>query len=277
MATARSSPSPARCSAPSTARAALPARGAGRSKAPRPTPCWPRGSPPAGAAGPAQRAAPTSGSCSTAPGRWQSIARDVVDGFDRFFAEQREVAGDATVTVVQFDDQDPHDVVVDARPIADVRSIAGRFEPRGCTPLYDAVGLLLDRVEAPRRRRRRPARRRHDRRHGERQPALGPAVTVPRGSATSATGAGRSCSSAPTRTATRPAAAWASAPATSATSRRRADGRGGDLHRAQPNRARVAGQGPGAAAPRPRRLLGRPEGSRGAVTGDDGCAGPVSR
>ena len=57
------------------------------------------------------------------------------------------MAGDATVTVVQFDDQDPHDVIVDARPIAEVRSIPDRFEPRGCTPLYDALGLLLDRAE----------------------------------------------------------------------------------------------------------------------------------
>jgi hypothetical protein len=57
------------------------------------------------------------------------------------------VTGDASVTVVQFDDQDPHDVIVDARPIADVRSIRDRFEPRGCTPLYDAIGVLLDRAE----------------------------------------------------------------------------------------------------------------------------------
>ena len=57
------------------------------------------------------------------------------------------MAGDATVTVVQFDDEDPHDVIVDARPIAEVRSIADRFEPRGMTPLYDALGLLLDRAE----------------------------------------------------------------------------------------------------------------------------------
>jgi hypothetical protein len=81
-------------------------------------------------------------------GSMEAIARDVVVGFDRFFAEQRQVAGDATVTVVQFDDHDPHDVIVDARPLAEVRSIADRFEPRGATPLYDALGRLLDRVEA---------------------------------------------------------------------------------------------------------------------------------
>lgn len=80
-------------------------------------------------------------------GSMASIERDVVHGFDRFFTDQRTRDGAATVTLVQFDDQDPHDVLVDARPLAKVRSIAGRFEPRGMTPLYDATGLLLDRAE----------------------------------------------------------------------------------------------------------------------------------
>ena len=80
-------------------------------------------------------------------GSMSSIARDVVVGFDRFFAEQRAAGGEATVTIVQFDGDDPHDVIVDAAPLTAVRSIAGRFEPRGMTPLYDAIGLLLDRAE----------------------------------------------------------------------------------------------------------------------------------
>ncbi len=80
-------------------------------------------------------------------GSMASIERDVVRGFDRFFDEQRQQAGDATVTIVQFDDTEPHDVLVDAKPLAKVRSIADRFEPRGMTPLFDAIGLLLDRAE----------------------------------------------------------------------------------------------------------------------------------
>ena len=80
-------------------------------------------------------------------GSMQSIADDVVGGFDTFFAEQRKLVGTATVTLVQFDGQDPHEVLVDARPIEHVRSIAGRFVPRGNTPLYDAIGQLLARAE----------------------------------------------------------------------------------------------------------------------------------
>lgn len=80
-------------------------------------------------------------------GSMSSIAEYVVSGFDGFFASQRSEAGDATVTVVQFDGEDPHDVIVDARPIAKVPSIGDRFEPRGMTPLFDAIALLLDRAE----------------------------------------------------------------------------------------------------------------------------------
>ena len=80
-------------------------------------------------------------------GSMQQIAEDVVGGFDAFFAEQRGQPGTATVTLIQFDDHDPHEVLVDARPLDSVRSIAGRFRARGATPLYDAIGYLLDRAE----------------------------------------------------------------------------------------------------------------------------------
>lgn len=81
-------------------------------------------------------------------GSMDAIADYVVQGFDEFIAEQRKEKGHATMTLVQFDDQDVHDVLIDAQPLEHVRSIAGRFAPRGMTPLYDAIGLLLDRAEA---------------------------------------------------------------------------------------------------------------------------------
>lgn len=80
-------------------------------------------------------------------GSMSAIAEHVVTGFDQFFAEQRAQDGTASVTLVQFDGDDPHDVLVDAKPIAKVRSIRGRFQPRGMTPLYDAIGMILDRAE----------------------------------------------------------------------------------------------------------------------------------
>jgi Mg-chelatase subunit ChlD len=81
-------------------------------------------------------------------GSMEVIAEYVVQGFDEFIAEQRKEKGEATMTLVQFDGEDTHDVLVDAEPLDRVRSIAGRFTPRGMTPLYDAIALLLDRAEA---------------------------------------------------------------------------------------------------------------------------------
>ena len=52
------------------------------------------------------------------------------------------------MTLVQFDGEDIHDVIVDANPLERVRSIAGRFVPRGMTPLHDAIAAMLDRAEA---------------------------------------------------------------------------------------------------------------------------------
>src|SRR6516162_6749828 len=81
-------------------------------------------------------------------GSMGAIAEYVVQGYDEFVAEQRKEKGQATMTLIQFDGEDIHDVVFDARPLAEVKSIAGRFEPRGTTPLHDAIALLLDRAEA---------------------------------------------------------------------------------------------------------------------------------
>lgn len=81
-------------------------------------------------------------------GSMGSIAEYVVQGFDEFIAEQRKEKGQATMTLVQFDGEDIHDVLIDAKPLDRVRSIAGRFAPRGMTPLYDAIAVMLDRAEA---------------------------------------------------------------------------------------------------------------------------------
>lgn len=81
-------------------------------------------------------------------GSMSSIASDVEGGFDQFFLDQAAVPGDVRVTVVQFDSNDPHEVLVDALAPAAVPTMRGRFSPRGSTPLFDAVGLLLDKAEA---------------------------------------------------------------------------------------------------------------------------------
>lgn len=77
-------------------------------------------------------------------GSMESMRDDVIGGFNGLVSEQQAAGADARLTLVQFDTQEPHDVVVDALPIGRVRPISHRtYVPRGGTPLLDATGLLL--------------------------------------------------------------------------------------------------------------------------------------
>jgi hypothetical protein len=84
-------------------------------------------------------------------GSMKGIRSAMESGFDEFISQQKSAFGTASpahVTVVQFDDQSVHDVLVDSLPLMDVPSLGGRLQPRGMTPLYDAISMLLDRAEA---------------------------------------------------------------------------------------------------------------------------------
>jgi Mg-chelatase subunit ChlD len=77
-------------------------------------------------------------------GSMESIASDVVGGFNAFLADQQADGADALMTLVQFDSQDPHEVLAEAKPISDVpRLTSETFAPRGGTPLYDAMGHAI--------------------------------------------------------------------------------------------------------------------------------------
>jgi hypothetical protein len=74
----------------------------------------------------------------------QSIASDVIGGFNGFLAAQQADGGDAVMTLVQFDSQDSHEFLTDATAIGDVRPLnAHTFQPRSGTPLYDAMGHAI--------------------------------------------------------------------------------------------------------------------------------------
>jgi hypothetical protein len=77
-------------------------------------------------------------------GSMASMASDVVGGFNGFLAGQRADGHDARMTLVQFDSQDPFEVLADASPIHRVRDLTAQtFQPRGMTPLLDATGNLI--------------------------------------------------------------------------------------------------------------------------------------
>ena len=81
-------------------------------------------------------------------GSMQSIASDMIGGFVAFIDEQRQAEGECRVTLVQFDSEDPFEVLVDGEPIASVRPDARKYIPRGLTPLLDAVGRMIARIDA---------------------------------------------------------------------------------------------------------------------------------
>jgi len=81
-------------------------------------------------------------------GSMSSIADDTIGGFNTFVAEQQKLAGEARITLVQFDGQDPQEVVADAVPVAAMTDLDDRtYQPRGNTPLLDALGTLIETID----------------------------------------------------------------------------------------------------------------------------------
>lgn len=81
-------------------------------------------------------------------GSMQTIADDVIGGFNRLLSDQQAEGPDARVTLVQFDGEDPQEVLADAVPIMDVTPLThSTFIPRGNTPLLDATSRLLTRAD----------------------------------------------------------------------------------------------------------------------------------
>jgi Mg-chelatase subunit ChlD len=82
-------------------------------------------------------------------GSMESIASDIVGGFNSFLDEQRKQPGDARLTLAQFDTDDPFDVVVNGKNLSRVPNMpSNAFVPRGGTPLLDAVAMLIMRTDA---------------------------------------------------------------------------------------------------------------------------------
>lgn len=80
-------------------------------------------------------------------GSMSSIASDVVGGYNTFLRDQKADGDDARVTFVQFDSQDPQEVIAAGVPIAEMLDLnETTFVPRSSTPLLDATGQLIARA-----------------------------------------------------------------------------------------------------------------------------------
>ena len=75
-------------------------------------------------------------------GSMGAVRQDTIGGFNAYIEEQKAVPGDASFTLVQFDDQ--YEVVYNAVPLVKVKPLTHRtFVPRGSTAMLDAIGRSI--------------------------------------------------------------------------------------------------------------------------------------
>lgn len=78
-------------------------------------------------------------------GSMASVKTDAIGGFNTFVEQQRELPGDARMSLVLFDHE--YTPVYDDKPIREVPELTAQtYVPRGRTALYDAVGQTIDMV-----------------------------------------------------------------------------------------------------------------------------------
>lgn len=81
-------------------------------------------------------------------GSMESIRSDTIGGFNAFLKQQKEVDGEATLSLIQFDSQDPFEIIHDFKPIALVPDLSREtYVPRAATPLLDAMGRGINNLE----------------------------------------------------------------------------------------------------------------------------------
>lgn len=82
-------------------------------------------------------------------GSMETIAAATIDGLNGFLAKQRAVPGICRLSLADFDSREPFRLIADAIPMAEMRDLGPNdFQPRGGTPLFDALGLAIERCTA---------------------------------------------------------------------------------------------------------------------------------
>jgi hypothetical protein len=82
-------------------------------------------------------------------GSMESIREDIIGGFNAFVEEQKKDEGETTLTLVQFDSQNPYEVIHNFRSISSVPLLTKKdFVPRSMTPLLDAMGRGINDLES---------------------------------------------------------------------------------------------------------------------------------
>ena len=81
-------------------------------------------------------------------GSMETIRDDTIGGFNAFLNAQKGAPGLASLTLVQFDSQDPYEIVYHFKPLVEVPELTREtFVPRANTPLLDAIGRGINDLE----------------------------------------------------------------------------------------------------------------------------------
>lgn len=81
-------------------------------------------------------------------GSMESIRDDTIGGFNAFLNAQKAEPGLATLTLVQFDSQDPYEIVHRFKLLSEIPELSrATFVPRATTPLLDAMGRGINDLE----------------------------------------------------------------------------------------------------------------------------------
>ncbi len=76
-------------------------------------------------------------------GSMKDLIKDAIGGFNSFLTNQKTISGQATMTVVQFDDK--YETLHDFKLIKDVPELTlDTYVPRGMTALIDAIGRTIE-------------------------------------------------------------------------------------------------------------------------------------
>lgn len=77
-------------------------------------------------------------------GSMESVKAETISGFNHFLKEQQQQGDNARLTLVQFDSQST-DFLTENLPVTDAKPLnADTYQPRGMTPLLDALGATIN-------------------------------------------------------------------------------------------------------------------------------------
>ena len=81
-------------------------------------------------------------------GSMSSISQDVIGGYNNFVSEQQTIDSACFFSAAQFDSGDPYEILHTRISIGSVPELSSAtYCPRGVTPLFDAMGTLITRIE----------------------------------------------------------------------------------------------------------------------------------